>query len=184
MASRWPQRFRLAAAINRSTSASVRNSRVRSLPLGSRLGVTVRFTVAGVTSLRCDLAMCFTLAALMTVRTITLYERSFPVTQRVAMFAVCEIAVCKWTNRQAVWLGAAAGKPTRASQRACRKAGHARNRHRTLSDRAPHSKFGFGYNSRCPPAPSSIDLSGVFDAQSPSRAAPYRLLLPSWVAKW
>jgi hypothetical protein len=40
---------------------SVRYSRVRSLPFGNRLGVTVRFTVAGMTSLRCDLAMCSTL---------------------------------------------------------------------------------------------------------------------------
>ena len=63
MASRWPQRFPLAAAISRSTSASVRYSRVRSLALGSRVGVTVRFTVAGVTSLRCDLVMCFTAPA-------------------------------------------------------------------------------------------------------------------------
>jgi hypothetical protein len=36
--------------------------------LGSRLGVTVRFTVAGVTSWRCDLTMCFALPACMTVR--------------------------------------------------------------------------------------------------------------------
>jgi len=40
------------------------------------LGVTVRFTAAGVTSLRCDLAMCFTLAALMTVRRTTFFEQS------------------------------------------------------------------------------------------------------------
>jgi hypothetical protein len=36
--------------------------------LGSRLGVTVRFTVAGLTSLRCRLAMRCALSALMTVR--------------------------------------------------------------------------------------------------------------------
>ena len=59
MASRCPQRFFLAAAISRSTSASVRCSRVRSLALGRRLGVTVRFTVAGVTSFRCDLRHVF-----------------------------------------------------------------------------------------------------------------------------
>ena len=38
MASRWPQRFFLAAFISRSTSASVRYSRVRSLLLGGRCG--------------------------------------------------------------------------------------------------------------------------------------------------
>ena len=38
MASRWPQRLPLAAFISRSTSASVRYSRVRSLPLGRPLG--------------------------------------------------------------------------------------------------------------------------------------------------
>ena len=57
MASRWPHRFFLAAVISRSTSASVRYSRVRRSALGGRVGVTVRFTVAGVTSLRCDFAM-------------------------------------------------------------------------------------------------------------------------------
>jgi hypothetical protein len=40
VASRWPQRFFLAAFISRSTSASVRYSRVRSLLSGSRLGGT------------------------------------------------------------------------------------------------------------------------------------------------
>lgn len=61
----------LAAAISRSTSASVRYSLVRRSALGSRLGVTVRFTVAGVSSFRCDLLMCFALPALMTVRIMT-----------------------------------------------------------------------------------------------------------------
>jgi hypothetical protein len=69
LASLWPHRFLLAAAISRSTSASVRYSRVRRSALGARLGVTVRFTVAGVTSLRCDLAMGFALPVLTTVRT-------------------------------------------------------------------------------------------------------------------
>src|ERR1039457_1532892 len=69
VASRCPQRLPLAAAISRSTSASVRYSRVRRSRLGGRLGVTVRFTVAGVTSLRCNLAMGFALLVLMTVRT-------------------------------------------------------------------------------------------------------------------
>ena len=48
---------------------SHRYSRVRRLALGARFGVTVRFTVAGVTSLRCDLAMGFALPVLTTVRT-------------------------------------------------------------------------------------------------------------------
>ena len=59
-----PQRFPLAAFMRRSTSASVRYSRVRSSLFGrrfgliaGRFGLTVRFTVAGVTSLRCRLAM-------------------------------------------------------------------------------------------------------------------------------
>ena len=38
MASRWPQRFLVAAFISRSTSASVRYSRVRRSALGGRLG--------------------------------------------------------------------------------------------------------------------------------------------------
>jgi hypothetical protein len=84
---------RLAAAISRSISASVRYSRVRSLQLGSRLGVTVRFTEAGVTSLRCDLAMCFTLTASTTVRTTTLLRtvvhQLTPRCARALNFAVC-----------------------------------------------------------------------------------------------
>ena len=38
MASRWPQRFLVAAFISRSTSASVRYSRVRRSALGGRRG--------------------------------------------------------------------------------------------------------------------------------------------------
>jgi hypothetical protein len=57
VASRWPQRFSLAAFMSRSTSASVRYSRRRRVALGGRLGPTVRFTVAGMTSLRWR---CFT----------------------------------------------------------------------------------------------------------------------------
>ncbi len=60
VASRLPWRLPLAASIRRSTSASVRCSRVRKSRLGSRLGVTVRFTVAGVTSLRCAFLIYFT----------------------------------------------------------------------------------------------------------------------------
>src|SRR5450830_1737577 len=69
VASLWPHRLPLASVSRRSTSASVKYSRVRRWALGARLGVTVRFTVAGVTSLRCDLAMCFALPVLTTVRT-------------------------------------------------------------------------------------------------------------------
>src|ERR1019366_3676528 len=69
VASLWPHRLPLAAVSRRSTSVSVRYSRVRRSALGARLGVTVRFTVAGVTSLRCDLAMGFVLPVLTTVRT-------------------------------------------------------------------------------------------------------------------
>src|SRR5512139_1765686 len=61
VASRCPHRFLVAAFISRSTSASVRYSRVRRSALGSRLGLTVRFTVAGVTGLRCRLVMRFAL---------------------------------------------------------------------------------------------------------------------------
>ena len=68
MASRWPQRLPLAAFISRSTSASVRYSRVRRSALGGRLGMTVRFTVVGVTSFRCDFAMVFSLPAAAIVR--------------------------------------------------------------------------------------------------------------------
>ena len=61
MASRWPWRLPLAASIRRSTSASVRCSRVRKSRLGRRLGVTVRFTVAGATSFRCPFLIYFTI---------------------------------------------------------------------------------------------------------------------------
>jgi hypothetical protein len=44
---------------------------LRNLPLGGRLGVTVRFTVAGVTSLRWALAMIFALCRGSTVRKTT-----------------------------------------------------------------------------------------------------------------
>src|ERR1039458_2624755 len=69
VASLWPHRLPFTAVIKRSTSVSVRYSRVRRSALGARLGVTVRFTVAGVTSLRCDLAMGFAFPVLTTVRT-------------------------------------------------------------------------------------------------------------------
>jgi len=54
VASRCPQRLVLAASESISTSRSVRYSRVRRSAFGFRLGVTVRFLVFGVTSLRCD----------------------------------------------------------------------------------------------------------------------------------
>jgi hypothetical protein len=47
-----PVRLALAASMRRSTSASVRRFRVRKSRSGRRLGVTVRFTVAGATSFR------------------------------------------------------------------------------------------------------------------------------------
>src|SRR5205085_393723 len=53
-----------------STSASVRYSRVRRSALGGRLGVTVRFTGAGVTGLRVDFATDLTPPARLTVRII------------------------------------------------------------------------------------------------------------------
>ena len=55
--SRWPQRLPLVASISFSTSRSVRCSRGRSSALGRRMGVTVRFTLAGDTNLRRVLAM-------------------------------------------------------------------------------------------------------------------------------
>jgi hypothetical protein len=57
--SRWDHLLALVALSIRSTSASVRYSRVRRSMLGRRVGRTVRFTVVGDTSLRCDFAMCF-----------------------------------------------------------------------------------------------------------------------------
>jgi hypothetical protein len=72
VASRCPQRFFLAASISRSTSACVRCSRVRLSAFGGRLGVTVRFTMTGVTSFRCDFGMCLALAVPTTVRTMPL----------------------------------------------------------------------------------------------------------------
>jgi len=61
VASRWPQRLPLVAFSSRSTSASVRYSRVRRSALGRRLGVTVRFLAAVVISRRWELAKVFTL---------------------------------------------------------------------------------------------------------------------------
>ena len=58
----------LVALSKRSTSASVRYSRVRRSALGRRVGVTVRFTVPGATSFRCDFAMRFAPCACSTVR--------------------------------------------------------------------------------------------------------------------
>jgi hypothetical protein len=61
--SRWPQRLRFAASVSWPTSASVRCSRLRISALGRRFGVTVRFSVVGATSVRCDLAMTFPASA-------------------------------------------------------------------------------------------------------------------------
>src|SRR5262245_52827253 len=52
-----PNGFSWRFFISRSTSAWVRYSRVRRVALGGRLGWTVRFTVAGLTILRCDFFM-------------------------------------------------------------------------------------------------------------------------------
>ena len=52
-----------------SISFSVRYSRVRRSAFLTRRGMTVRFAMAGVTSLRCDLSMFSGLPVLMTVRT-------------------------------------------------------------------------------------------------------------------
>jgi hypothetical protein len=53
----------LPGRIHQPPDLSVKYSRVRSLLFGGRFGRTVRFTMAGVTSLRCRLAMCFALPA-------------------------------------------------------------------------------------------------------------------------
>ena len=68
MPSRWPWRLPLAVSISFSTSRSVRCSRGRSSLLGRRVGVTVRFTVAGETSLRRVFAICFKPPGRSTVR--------------------------------------------------------------------------------------------------------------------
>src|SRR5260370_36562869 len=60
VASRWPQRLPLAAAISFSTSRSVRCSRGRMSALGRLDGMdrsTVRFSVAGDTSRSADLLL-------------------------------------------------------------------------------------------------------------------------------
>ena len=59
MASRCAQRLFLVAPSSRSTSVSVRYSRVRKSALERRRGVTVRFSVAGVTGRRRDLVNVF-----------------------------------------------------------------------------------------------------------------------------
>jgi hypothetical protein len=51
--SRWPQRLPLTTFCSRSTSPSVRYSRVRSWAFLRRRGVTVRFLAVGDTSFRC-----------------------------------------------------------------------------------------------------------------------------------
>jgi len=51
--------------------------------LGGRLGETVRFTMAGVTSLRCDVAMCLALPSSITVRIMTLLPTLSPWTRGV-----------------------------------------------------------------------------------------------------
>jgi hypothetical protein len=53
----WPFRLALAASISRSTSRSVRCSRVRNSAFGRRRGVTVRFSLVGDTSRSFDFAI-------------------------------------------------------------------------------------------------------------------------------
>ena len=61
MPSRWLHRLPLVAASSRSTSPSVRYSRVRRSILGRRRGVIVRFSAVGVIIRRWDLAKVFIL---------------------------------------------------------------------------------------------------------------------------
>src|SRR3974377_2149538 len=68
VASRWLQRLALAGSVRRATSASVRYSPVRRSAFGRRGGRTVRFSVAGATSLRCDFIMIIRLLDISTVR--------------------------------------------------------------------------------------------------------------------
>ena len=56
--------------------AKRRGSKRAKVALAGRLGVTVRFTMAGVTSFRCDFGMCLALAVPMTVRTMTISGQS------------------------------------------------------------------------------------------------------------
>jgi hypothetical protein len=55
--SRCPWRLALAASISRSTSRSVRCSRVRNSAFGRRRGTTVRFSWVGDTNRSFDFAM-------------------------------------------------------------------------------------------------------------------------------
>jgi hypothetical protein len=70
--SRWAWRLPFAASIKRSTSSVVRCSRVRKSAFFLRRAVTVRFSVAGATMRRCDLAMVFQGSLIETVQTIAL----------------------------------------------------------------------------------------------------------------
>src|SRR5262245_56441357 len=57
VASRWPWRFCRAAAMIASISCSVRYSRVRSALFFARFGITVRFSMAGLTNWTCAFRM-------------------------------------------------------------------------------------------------------------------------------
>src|ERR1035437_9358292 len=85
VASRCPYRLSLAAFVRRSTSASVRYSRVRHSAFGRRRGVTtVRISVVGATSLRCDLAIEIKPPHHLTVRRIALLRTVFKTYLRLA----------------------------------------------------------------------------------------------------
>src|SRR6202007_1835553 len=91
VASRWPHRLSFAAVISFSTSASVRCSRLRRAAFGSRFGVTVRFTVAGVTSFRCDLAMEKTAVAGVSVWTIHILRTVGQQQGRSVLLLCCDV---------------------------------------------------------------------------------------------
>src|ERR1035437_441998 len=94
VASRCPYRLSLAAFVRRSTSASVRYSRVRHSAFGRRRGVTtVRISVVGATSLRCDLAIEIKPPHHLTVRRIVFLRTVFK-----ALF--CDYAT-RWSLRPA-----------------------------------------------------------------------------------
>jgi hypothetical protein len=79
VASLWAQRLPLVASMSRSTSFGVRCSRVRRSRFGRRSGVTVRFTMAGRTSLRRGFFIEIKPSVNALYEQSTLYEQFFPV---------------------------------------------------------------------------------------------------------
>src|SRR6516165_1535595 len=61
--------------MRRSTSASVRCSRVRNAALGKRVGVTVRFSMLGATSFKCAFVICLALPVYRLVGQCTLFKQ-------------------------------------------------------------------------------------------------------------